>query len=92
MIEYKTIRQFASESGYTEEAIRTKIKRGVFGENEVWVRSPDNRVLISIEGFNEWVTKGQEFLKEVQTVSLSHLLIKESGVNPELGVSPLKLT
>lgn len=92
MIEYKTIRQFAAESGYTEEAIRTKISRGVFGENEVWVRSPDNRVLISIKGFNEWVTKGQELLKEVQTASLSHLRIKESGVNLELGVSPLKLT
>ena len=92
MIEYKTVRQFASESGYTEEAIRTKISRGVFGENEVWVRGPDNRVLISIKGFNEWVTKEQEFLKGVQPASLSPLLTKEFCVGPELGVSPLTLT
>ena len=92
MIEYKTVRQFASESGYTEEAIRTKISRGVFGENEVWVRGPDNRVLISIQGFNEWVRKGQELLKEVLTASSSVSPIKEKDVSPELGVSPLKLT
>ena len=92
MIEYKTVRQFALESGYTEEAIRTKIKRGVFGENEVWVRSPDNRVLISIEGFNLWVRKGQEFVKEVLTASSSHSPIKEDNVDQEYGVSPLKLT
>tara|TARA_R110002050_G_scaffold190228_1_gene324867 strand:+ start:308 stop:586 length:279 start_codon:yes stop_codon:yes gene_type:complete len=92
MIEYKTIRRFSTESGYTEEAIRTKISRGVFRENEVWIRSPDGRVLISIEGFNQWVEKGQEFLKEVTTASLSHLHIKESDVNQELGVNPLLLT
>tara|TARA_R110001606_G_scaffold118978_2_gene249829 strand:+ start:378 stop:656 length:279 start_codon:yes stop_codon:yes gene_type:complete len=92
MIEYKTIRQFASESGYSEEAIRTKISRGVFREDEVWVRSPDNRVLISIEGFNVWVKKGQEFVKEVLTASSSHSPIKEDNVDQEYGVSPLKLT
>ena len=92
MIEYKTIRQFSSESGYTEEAIRTKISRGVFRENEVWVRSPDNRILISIEGFNLWARKEQEFLGGVLTVSSSHSPIKENNVDQEYGVSPLKLT
>ena len=92
MIEYKTVRQFAAESGYTEEAIRTKISRGVFGENEVWVRGPDNRVLISIQGFNEWVRKGQEYIKEVLTASSSVSPIKESNADQEFGVNPLKLT
>ena len=92
MIEYKTVRQFASESGYSEEAIRTKISRGVFREDEVWVRSPDNRVLISIEGFNVWVRKGQEFLKEVLTASSSPLPTKENYADQEFGVNPLNLT
>ena len=92
MIEYKTVRQFALESGYTEEAIRTKIKRGVFGENEVWVRSPDNRVLISIEGFNLWVRKGQEFVESVKAVSKLVSSTKNKDVGQEFGVNPLKLT
>jgi len=92
MVNYKTIKQFSSESGYTEEAIRTKISRGVFRENEVWVRSPDNRILISIEGFNLWVRKEQEFLEGVLTVSSSTSTSKESNVDLEFGVSPLKLT
>tara|TARA_R110000751_G_scaffold233844_1_gene334715 strand:- start:66 stop:344 length:279 start_codon:yes stop_codon:yes gene_type:complete len=92
MIEYKTIRQFAAESGYTEEAIRTKIKRGVFGENEVWVRSPDSRVLISIEGFNLWVRKGQEFVASVKVVSKLVSSTKRKDVDQEFGVGPLKLT
>ena len=92
MIEYKTIRQFAAESGYTEAGIRMKISRGEFREDEVWVRSPDNRVLISIEGFNVWVRKGQEFLKGVLTASSSPSLTKKEDVSLESGVSPLKLT
>jgi len=92
MIEYKTVRQFAAESGYTEEAIRTKIKRGVFGENEVWVRGPDNRTLISIKGFNEWVINGQEFVKSVPVVSKLVSSTKGLDVDLELGVSPLTLT
>ena len=38
MIEYKTVGQFATESGYSEGAIREKIRKGVFPEDEVWLR------------------------------------------------------
>lgn len=92
MIEYKTIRQFASESGYTQEAIRTKISRGVFRENEVWVRGPDNRVLISIQGFNQWVRKGQEFEQQVTQVSESLLHTKKSYAENLYNPPPLNLT
>jgi hypothetical protein len=30
MVKFKTVRQFSAESGYTEEAIRAKIKTGVW--------------------------------------------------------------
>ena len=95
MIEYKTIEQFASESGYTAKAIRAKISRGVFRKDEVWVRSPDNRVLIYLEGFNEWVRKGgQVLLSEVEVVSKSALHTKKHHAKKEYaqGVSPLVLT
>ena len=94
MIEYKTIRQFAAESGYTEAAIREKIRKGVFPKDRVWLRAPDNRVLISLEGFNQWVINGQELLKEVEVVSSSPSPIKASHLKSVLkqGVSPLVLT
>jgi hypothetical protein len=53
MIMYKTIEQFAAESGYTPAAIRTKIHDGVWTEG-VWIKAPDNRILISIDAYNEW--------------------------------------
>ena len=54
MIKFKTINKFADESGYSPHAIRTKISRGIWVENSVWIKAPDNRILISIDGFNEW--------------------------------------
>jgi len=94
MIEYKTIGRFAAESGYTDKAIREKIRKGVFPEGEVWLRSPDNRILISIEGFNQWVIHGQEFLSQVKVALPSALPINIYHAKNELkrGVSPLVLT
>lgn len=54
MIKYKTITQFAAESGYTEHAIRAKIRDGIWARGHVWIAAPDGRKLISVEGFNEW--------------------------------------
>ncbi len=49
-----TIRKFADTAGYSEAAIRTKISRGVWLEDEVWVHSPDGRILIDVEGYGRW--------------------------------------
>ena len=94
MIQFKTIRQFAAESGYTEGAIREKIRKGVFLEDKVWLRGPDNRILINIIGFNEWVTNGQEFLSQVKVAlpSASPINIYHAKSELKQGVSPLVLT
>ena len=92
MIEYKTVRQFASESGYSEEAIRTKISRGVFREDEVWVRSPDNRVLISIEGFNVWVRNEQGYELPVPQASELPSHTKSNFAESLYHPAPLNLT
>jgi hypothetical protein len=57
MVKYKTIKQFALESGYSESAIRKKIERGVWPYG-VHIKAPDGRILISVEGYNEWVESG----------------------------------
>jgi hypothetical protein len=64
MLSYLTVDKFSAESGYTEEAIRAKIKAGVWLEGIVWRKAPDGRVLISPEGYRLWV-EGQQ-LKELQ--------------------------
>lgn len=64
---YKTIKKFADESGYTPDAINTKIKRGVWPEGLVWVKAPDGRNLINTEGYELWV-EGRELEQLRQAV------------------------
>jgi Arm DNA-binding domain len=45
VIRYQTISKFSIESGYTEWAIRGKIRDGVWLEGRVWVRAPDGSYL-----------------------------------------------
>jgi hypothetical protein len=55
MLRYVTIGKFAAESGYTEEAIRAKIKKGVWLQGHVWIKAPDGRDLIDVHGYERWV-------------------------------------
>lgn len=55
MVNYKTVRQFSAESGYTEAAIRAKMSDGTWAENLVWRHAPDRRVLIDVRGYEAWV-------------------------------------
>lgn len=54
MLDFVTIPKFAEESGYSEAAIRKKIQDGVWREGKMWVKAPDNRILIRTEGYLEW--------------------------------------
>lgn len=64
MLPYVTIDKFSKRSGYTEDAIRAKIKSGVWLEGVVWKKAPDGRQLISIVGYKLWVEGRQ--LAELQ--------------------------
>jgi hypothetical protein len=55
LIRYVTIGKFAAESGYSEDAVRAKIKNGIWLEGHVWKHAPDGRVLINTEGYERWV-------------------------------------
>jgi hypothetical protein len=57
-IRFKTIAQFCAESGYTELAVRGKIRDGIWQEKRVWRKAPDGHILIDIEGYYEWVENG----------------------------------
>ena len=55
-IQHLTIHKFSELSGYSPHAIRSKIKRGDWLQDCVWVKAPDGRVLINIQGYEKWVS------------------------------------
>lgn len=61
MLRYMTIAKFSIESGYTENAIRSKIRDGIWSEGCVWIKAPDGRNLIDVRGYESWVETGQVF-------------------------------
>ena len=52
---YVTIELAAAVTGYTVDAIETKIKRGVWVEGLEWKHAPDGRRLIDLKGVEQWV-------------------------------------
>jgi hypothetical protein len=51
---YVTIVLAAGLTGYTVQAIETKIARGIWVEGREWKRAPDGRVLIDMRGYERW--------------------------------------
>src|SRR5712671_1207829 len=92
VIRYQTISKFSIESGYTEWAIRGKIRDGVWLEGRVWVKAPDGRILISIEGYNLWAEAGLACAPSVEARSKSPLPIAGFDVVRGSGSSPPPLT
>jgi len=92
---YLTIKKFAEESGYSENAIRSKIAKGVWEEGEVCIRPPDGRVLISVEGYEIWVENPdntKEYAQRRNRLSRSISTTKENESAHDLSSSPLPLT
>lgn len=44
----------AARTGYTVEAIESKIKRGVWLERREYIRAPDGCILVDMEGYERW--------------------------------------
>lgn len=91
MVKYKTIKQFAAESGYTEAAVRAKIRDRVWPEGLVWIQAPDGKKLISIDGYNSWAEMGMTgaaFNRPPTIVLKSRSNIRGNGAGKELHSSP----
>lgn len=88
MLRYVTISKFAIESGYTEIAIRAKIHDGIWPEGKVWKKAPDGRVLISTEGYEEWVETGGVLKLRRKAASKSASCIGVSAVGKGSHLSP----
>lgn len=55
MSRYVQIRKMEDLTGYSESAIRTKIAKGIWLEGIHYRRAPDNRVLMDLEAYEDWV-------------------------------------
>jgi hypothetical protein len=47
-------RLFAQITGYTVDAVTTKVKRGVWLEGHEFVKAPDGNILIDLKGYEKW--------------------------------------
>jgi len=56
---YVTIALAAQQTGYSEKAIRRKIESGVWVEGREFRRAPDGHILISMQGYVQWVEQGR---------------------------------
>ncbi len=91
MFEYPTVDKFSAESGYTAPAIRAKISDGTWQEDHQWIKAPDGRVLIIVEGIKQWVEAGLASKQRLKVVSRSPSCLKTRGAVKESSLSPLPL-
>lgn len=92
MTRYVTVKRFSAESGYTEAAIRAKIRDGIWRLGEIWKRAPDQRTLIDIEGYEKWVETGEGSEPSLIPVSKSRSCTRGSGAASASSSSPPPLT
>ncbi len=92
MVPYKTVKQFAAESGYSERAIYAKCSDGTWPQGEVWRKAPDGKPLISVEGYVEWVESEQASERRQSRALKSVSCLKASNAANVSRLSPPPLT
>ncbi|WP_273150764.1 hypothetical protein [Methylophaga thiooxydans] len=63
-IRWVLIPKFCELTGYTKDAINSKIDKGFWIEEIHWRKSPDNRRQINIEEYIKWVEGDMTWLEE----------------------------
>ncbi len=94
MIKLITIKKFCTETGYTVQAVNSKISRGDWVRDKEYIKAPDGRILIDINGFHEWAQKKniQESGQEAKVQSQSPSITKARNVVSALNSTPPPLT
>lgn len=55
MNRWVVIKKLSDQFGYTENAIRCKIKKGIWLLGVHWTKAPDGRILFNVEAINQWI-------------------------------------
>jgi len=50
-----TIPKFCELSGYTVDAVNSKIDKAIWPQGKVWIKAPDGKRLIIVKGYELWV-------------------------------------
>lgn len=56
------IKKFCELTGWTVNAINTKISRGVWLNGREYVKAPDGNIVVSIKGYEKWIEKNKPTL------------------------------
>ena len=59
-MKWVTIKKCANDTGYSEEAIRAKIKKSVWKYKVHFRKAPDGRIVINVEEIEKWMESIQE--------------------------------
>lgn len=51
-----TVKRLSQLSGYSEEAIRQKKKKGIWVEGVHWKKAPDNRIVFNTNSIDRWLS------------------------------------
>ena len=54
-MDWVLIKKLVELTGYTDDAIRAKIKRGVWREGEHYRKAPDGRILFNLMALEQWI-------------------------------------
>lgn len=49
------VNRFAEVTGYSENAVRHKVKGGIWVEGRIWRKAPDGRIFLNLAEFERWV-------------------------------------
>ena len=52
---YVTTNKLSEMIGYTPEAIRNKVKKGVWHKTIHYIKAPDGRLMMNVEMINKWI-------------------------------------
>lgn len=57
MFPWVLINRLCDLTGYTDDAVRAKIKKGVWLAGKHWIKAPDGRILFNLEAIKAWVER-----------------------------------
>ncbi|WFC70350.1 excisionase [Achromobacter denitrificans] len=80
MVRFVTIARASELTGYSEQAIRSKIRDDIWREGKEWIRAPDGRILIDMEGYDKWVETDAVLKPPQKAVSKSRSNTRGGGV------------
>ena len=87
----KRIPLFCQESGYSEKAVARKIEDGVWVDGREYVRAPDGRLLIDMDGFEKWALGDKRWAeKQKAAESNPESAASESGSPGTESATPMR--